>query len=70
MRQASLQVTFLRWLYPDECRLEIPSRGIDAKFLVTTTNHILVSLADLKAWTTCGPRNEVETVKRQVPRVS
>ena len=30
-------------LYPDECRLEIPSRGIDAKLLVTTSNHILHS---------------------------
>ena len=61
-------------LYPDECRLEIPSRGIDAKLLVTTSNHILVNLADLKAWTSmimmCGPRNEAETVKRQVPRVA
>ena len=33
-------------VYPDECRLEIPSRGIDAKLLVTTSNHILVNLAD------------------------
>ena len=33
-------------LYPDECRLESPSRGIDAKLLVTTSNHILVNLAD------------------------
>ena len=33
-------------LYPDECRLKIPSRGIDAKLLVTTSNHILVNLAD------------------------
>ena len=33
-------------LYPDECRLEIPSRGIDAKLHVTTSNHILVNLAD------------------------
>ena len=33
-------------LYPEECRLEIPSRGIDAKLLVTTSNHILVNLAD------------------------
>ena len=33
-------------LYPHECRLEIPSRGIDAKLLVTTSNHILVNLAD------------------------
>ena len=35
-------------LYPDECRLEIPSRGIDAKLLVTTSNHILVNLADFE----------------------
>ena len=33
-------------LSPGECRLEIPSRGIDAKLLVTTSNHILVNLAD------------------------
>ena len=42
---------FIPWgwsihLYPDECRLEIPSRGIDAKLLVTTSNYILVNLAD------------------------
>ena len=30
----------------DECRLEIPSRGIDAKLLVTTSNGILVNLPD------------------------
>ena len=36
------------FLYPDECRLGIPSRGIDAKLLVTTSNHILVSLADFE----------------------
>ena len=35
-------------MYPDECRLEIPSRGIDAKLLVTTSNHILVNLADFE----------------------
>ena len=35
-------------LYPDECCLEIPSRGIDAKLLVTTSNHILVNLADFQ----------------------
>ena len=29
-------------LYPDECRLENPSRGIDAKLHVTSSNHILV----------------------------
>ena len=61
-------------LYPDECRLEIPSRGIDAKLLVTTSNHILVNLADFEGCTSlimmCGPRNEAETVKRQVPRVT
>ena len=33
-------------LYPDECRLEIPSRGIDAKLHVTTSNHNLVNFAD------------------------
>ena len=33
-------------LYPDGCRLEIVSRGIDAKLLVTTSIHILVNLAD------------------------
>ena len=35
-------------LYPDECRLEIPSRGIDAKLLVSSSNHILVNLADFE----------------------
>ena len=35
-------------MYPDECRLEIPSRGIDAKLLVTTSNHILVDFADFE----------------------
>ena len=34
------------YLNPDECRLEIPSRGIDAKLLATTSNHILVNIAD------------------------
>ena len=57
-------------LYPDECRLEIPSRGIDAKLLVTT---FLSTLQILQAWKSltmmCGPRNEAETVKRKVPRV-
>ena len=60
-------------LYPDECRLEIPSRGIDAKLLVTTSSHILVKLADFEGVTSlimmCGPRNDAEIVKRQVPRV-
>ena len=32
-------------VYPDECRLEIPSRGIDAKLHVTTSKHILVKRA-------------------------
>ena len=35
-------------MYPDECRLEILPRGIDAKLLVTTSNHILVNLADFE----------------------
>ena len=35
-------------LYPDECRLEIPSLGIVAKLLVTTSNHILVNFADFE----------------------
>ena len=35
-------------LYPDECRLEIPSRGIDAMLHVTSSNHILVNLADFE----------------------
>ena len=60
-------------LYPDECRLEIPSRGIDAKLLVTTSNLSLSTLPTLQAWKSltrmCGPRNEAETVKRLVPRV-
>ena len=83
MRQASLQVTFLPlvgndhlipWgcsihLYPDECRLEIPSRGIDAKLHVTTSNHILVNLADFEGldepdydvWTSKRGRDSEET---------
>ena len=56
-------------LYPDECRLEIPSRGIDAKLLVTTSNHILVNLADFEGmnepdydvWTTKRGRDSEET---------
>ena len=59
-------------LYPDECRLEIPSCGIDAKLLVTTSNHILVNLEyfagteehDYDVWTSNRAR---ERVKRQVP---
>ena len=59
-------------LYPDECRLEIPSREIDAKLHVTTSNHILVNLADFAGteehdydvWTS----NEDVKVNRQVPR--
>ena len=56
-------------LYPDECRLEIPSRGIDAKLLVTTSNHILVNLADFECmdepdydvWTSKRGRDSEET---------
>ena len=56
-------------LYPDECRLEIPSRGIDAKLLVTTSNHILVNLADVEGvnepdydvWTSKRGRDSEET---------
>ena len=56
-------------LYPDECRLEIPSRGIDAKLLVTTSNHILVNLADFEGmeepdydmWTSKRGRDSEET---------
>ena len=56
-------------LYPDECRLEIPSRGIDAKLLVTTSNHILVNRADFECmdepdydvWTSKRGRDSEET---------
>ena len=56
-------------LYPDECRLEIPSRGIDAKLLVTSSNHILVNLADFEGvdepdydvWTSKRGRDSEET---------
>ena len=56
-------------MYPDECRLEIPSRGIDAKLLVTTSNHILVYLADFEGvdepdydvWTSKRGRDSEET---------
>ena len=56
-------------LYPDECRLEIPSRGIDAKLLVTTSNHILVNFADFEGmdepdydvWTSKRGRDSEET---------
>ena len=56
-------------LCPDECRLEIPSRGIDAKLLVTASNHILVNLADLEGmeepdydvWTSKRGRDSEET---------
>ena len=83
MHQASLRRIFLRlvgndhmipWgcsihLYPDECRLEIPSRGIDAKLHVTTSNHILVNLADstgteehdCDVWTSKRGRESEET---------
>ena len=56
-------------LYPDECRLEIPSRGIDTKLLVTTSNHILVNPADFECmfepdydvWTSKRGRDSEET---------
>ena len=56
-------------LYPDECRLEIPSRGIDAKLLLTTSNQILVKLADFAGmeepdydvWTSKRGRDSDET---------
>ena len=56
-------------LYPDECRLEIPSRGIDAKLHVISSNHILVNLADFEGldepeydvWTSKRGRNNEET---------
>ena len=53
-------------LHPDECRLEIPSRGIDAKLLVTTSNHILVNLAgvdepDYDVWTSKRGGDSEET---------
>ena len=56
-------------LYPDDCRLEIPSRGIDAKLHVTSLNHILVNLADFECmnepdydvWTSKRGRDSEET---------
>ena len=54
-------------LYPDECRLEIPSRGIDAKLLVTTSNHILVNLADVEG--VDEPDYDVWTSKRFLQNV-
>ena len=56
-------------LYPDECHLEITSRGIDAKLHVTTSNHNLVNLADFEhmdepdddAWTSKRGRDSEET---------
>ena len=56
-------------LNPDECRLEVPSRGIDAKLLVTTSNHIFVNLADFAGmeepdyvvWTSKRGRDSEET---------
>ena len=56
-------------LCPDQCRLEVPSRGINAKLLVTTSNHILVNLADFAGmeehdydvWTTKRGRESEET---------
>ena len=56
-------------MYPDECRLEILLRGIGAKLLVTTSNHILVNLADFEGmeepdcdvWTSKRGRDSEET---------
>ena len=56
-------------LYPDECWLEIPSRGIDATLHATTSNHILVNLADsagmekhdYDVWTSKRGRDSEET---------
>ena len=56
-------------LYPDECRLEIPSRGIDAKLHVTSSNHIIVNSADFvcmdepdyDVWTSKRDRDSEET---------
>ena len=56
-------------MYPDECRLEISSRGIDAKLHVTSSNHILVNLADFECmdepdydvWTSKRGRDSEET---------
>ena len=56
-------------MYPDECRLEIPSRGIDAKLHVTTSNHTLDNLADFEGldeldydvWTSKRGRDSEET---------
>ena len=56
-------------LYPDECRLEIPSRGIDAQLHVTSSNHILDNLAeeecmdepDCDVWTSKRGRDSEET---------
>ena len=56
-------------LYPDECRLEIPSRGIDAKLHVTTSSHTLVNRADFEGvdepdydvWTSKRGRDNEET---------
>ena len=49
-------------LYPDGCRFKIPSRGIDAKLFVTTSNHILVNLADFEGMD--EPNYDVWTSKR------
>ena len=56
-------------LYPDECRLEIPSRGTDSKLHVISSNHILVNLADFECmdeldydvWTSKRGRDSEET---------
>ena len=51
-------------MYPDECRLEIPSRAIHAKLFVTTSNHILVNLADFAGMEEPGSHVWVWTSKR------
>ena len=56
-------------MYPDECCLEVPSRGIDAKLHVTSSNHILVNFADFECmdepdydvWTSKRGRDSEET---------
>ena len=56
-------------LFPDECRLEFPSRGRGAKMLVTTSNHIFANFADFASmeeydydvWTSKRGRESEET---------
>ena len=64
------EVSFAPSVTPGD--IEIPSRGIDAKLLVTTSNHILVNLADFEGmeepdydvWTSERGRDSEETVPR------